>query len=87
MNLAKLSSNGQITVPVEIRRHLDLHPGDKMLFLRKSNGEIVVTNAALSALSVAQDAFAGAASDFGIDDEAAVQSLVDEVRVRRRSSS
>lgn len=87
MNLAKLSTNGQITVPVEIRRHLDLHPGDKMLFLRKSNGEIVVSNAALSALSAAQDAFAGAASDLGVDDEAAVQALVDDVRARRRPSS
>ena len=28
MNLAKISSNGQITVPVEIRRRLGLKAGD-----------------------------------------------------------
>ena len=34
MNLAKLSANGQITVPVEIRRALGLKEGDKVLFIR-----------------------------------------------------
>ncbi len=29
MNLAKVSSNGQITVPIEIRRKLGLKSGDK----------------------------------------------------------
>ena len=38
MNLAKISSNGQITVPVEIRRLLGLKSGDKILFLQKQNG-------------------------------------------------
>ena len=37
MNLAKISSNGQITVPVEIRRLLGLKSGDKILFLQKQN--------------------------------------------------
>ncbi len=32
MNLAKISANGQITVPVEIRRLLGLKSGDKILF-------------------------------------------------------
>ncbi len=41
MNLAKVSANGQVTVPVEVRRHLHLAPGDKLLFIEKSNGEIV----------------------------------------------
>ena len=30
MNLAKVSANGQITLPVEIRRLLDLKAGDKV---------------------------------------------------------
>ena len=45
MNLAKIYSNGQITVPVEICRLLGLKPGDKILLLQKKNGEIVVSNA------------------------------------------
>ena len=31
MNLAKISANGQITVPVEIRRQLGLKSGDKLI--------------------------------------------------------
>ena len=45
MNLAKISSNGQITVPVEIRRALGLKSGDKILFFEKPDGEVVITNA------------------------------------------
>ena len=40
MNLAKISSNGQITVPAEIRRLLGLKSGDKILFLQKQNGSL-----------------------------------------------
>lgn len=43
MNLAKISSNGQITVPVEIRRLLSLKSSDKILLLQKQNGEIVIS--------------------------------------------
>ena len=50
MNLAKISANGQITVPVEIRRQLGLKSGDKILFLQKQNGEIVVSNASAAAI-------------------------------------
>ena len=57
MNLAKISSNGQITVPVEIRRLLGLKSGDKILFLQKQNGEIVVSNASAQAIRKAQAAF------------------------------
>ena len=36
MNIARVSANGQITVPVEIRRLLKLKEGDKVLFLQKA---------------------------------------------------
>ena len=84
MNLAKLSANGQITVPVEVRRHLHLVPGDKVLFVEKPNGEVVVAKASLSTLGQAQAAFAGAATDFRVSDEGEVQVLVDDVRGRPR---
>ena len=45
MNLAKISANGQITVPVEIRRLLGLKSGDKILFYQKQDGEAVLSNA------------------------------------------
>lgn len=80
MNLAKISANGQITVPMEIRRRLMLKEGDKILFIERENGEIVINNASAVAILKAQKAFEGVAKTAGIKDEDAVQSLVDEVR-------
>jgi antitoxin PrlF len=82
MNLAKLSANGQVTVPIEVRRRLHLVPGDKVLFVENANGEVVVAKAGLAALAQVQAAFSEAATDFGVGDDAAVQSLVDDVRGR-----
>jgi AbrB family looped-hinge helix DNA binding protein len=79
MNLAKVSANGQVTVPVEIRRRLQLKEGDKLLFI-ESDGQIVIDNASATAILRAQDAFAGAAGDFGVSSVDDVQNLVDEVR-------
>lgn len=80
MNLAKISANGQITVPVEIRRQLGLKSGDKILFFQKQNGEIVVSNASATAIRKAQTAFAGAANALGVSSEDDIQALVDEAR-------
>lgn len=82
MNLAKLSANGQITVPVEIRRLLGLKSGDKILFFQNKGGEVVVANASAQALSKVQDAFSGLAEKLDVKDEDDVQALVDEVRYR-----
>ncbi len=83
MNLAKISANGQITVPVEIRRLLGLKSGDKILFFQKQNGEVVMSNASTQAIRKAQTAFAGAAEAMGITSEDDIQALVDEVRYGR----
>lgn len=83
MNLAKISSNGQITVPIEIRRLLDLKSGDKILFYQKQDGEIVISNASSKAIRKAQAAFSGAAEAMGISNEDDIQALVDEVRYGR----
>ncbi|MCI9422225.1 MAG: AbrB/MazE/SpoVT family DNA-binding domain-containing protein [Dorea sp.] len=80
MNLAKISANGQITVPIEIRRLLGLKPGDKILFFQKQDGEIVVNNASSKAIRKAQAAFTGAAEAMGVTSEDDIQALVDEVR-------
>ncbi|MFG6357186.1 MAG: AbrB/MazE/SpoVT family DNA-binding domain-containing protein [Acetatifactor sp.] len=80
MNLAKISANGQITVPVEIRRLLDLKSGDKILFFQNPNGEVVINNASSQAIYKAQKAFAGVAEQMGVYNEEDVQALVDEIR-------
>ena len=80
MNLAKISANGQITVPAEIRRKLNLRAGDKLLFFETASGQIVIDNASTTAIVRAQRAFAGAADSGGISDEANIQKLVDDIR-------
>ncbi|MCM1058012.1 MAG: AbrB/MazE/SpoVT family DNA-binding domain-containing protein [Firmicutes bacterium] len=80
MNLAKISANGQITVPIEIRKLLGLKSGDKILFFQKSNGEVVINNASAQAIYKAQNAFSGVAEEMGIYNDDDVQSLVNEVR-------
>ena len=79
MNLAKLSSNGQVTIPIEIRKKLKLKEGDKVLFFERS-GEIIISNASSSAILKAQEAFSSAAKDFGVTDAENVQELVDAIR-------
>lgn len=80
MNLAKISANGQITVPVEIRRLLNLKSGDKVLFIQKPTGEIVINNASTEAIYKAQRAFTGVAEAMGVANEEDVQELVNEIR-------
>lgn len=85
MNLAKISANGQITVPAEIRRLLGLKSGDKVLFFQKPNGEVVINNASAQAIYKAQKAFEGVAEQMGVYNEDDVQVLVDEVRYEKDS--
>ena len=80
MNLAKISANGQITIPVEIRRLLGLKSGDKILFFQKPNGEVVINNASAQAIYKAQKACEGIAEEIGVYTDDDVQALVDEVR-------
>jgi AbrB family looped-hinge helix DNA binding protein len=80
MNLAKLSSAGQITVPVDIRRILRLRTGDKILFIQNESGEIIIDNASVSAIRKAQKVFEGIAEELGNPSEAEIQSWVDEIR-------
>ena len=86
MNLAKLSANGQVTVPVEIRRKLNLKEGDKIIFFERNNGEVVINNASATAIINAHNAFDGASKDFEVNSED-VQYLVDEVRYGGKNKS
>ncbi|MDR2063613.1 MAG: AbrB/MazE/SpoVT family DNA-binding domain-containing protein [Candidatus Nomurabacteria bacterium] len=80
MNLVRLSSNGQITVPAEIRKLLRLRSGDKILLFQNKSGEVVIDNASAGALHKAQNAMSGVAKRLGLHSENDVQKLVDEVR-------
>jgi AbrB family looped-hinge helix DNA binding protein len=83
MDTAKLTSNGQVTIPVDFRRLLNLKPGNKVLFFRRDNGDIVIENASVAAIRKAQVAFAGAATDFGFTND---DDVLDEVMQSRYES-
>jgi AbrB family looped-hinge helix DNA binding protein len=82
MDTAKVTSNGQVTIPVDFRKLLNIKPGNKVLFYQCENGDVVIENASVSALKKAQAAFSGAAEDFGYTDENGV--LADVMRTRRK---
>lgn len=84
MELAKITSKGQITIPIDIRKKLGLKDGDKVLFLEEA-GKIVMLNATMTAIREAQSAFAGEADRVGLKDEQDVAALVAEVRNERWS--
>jgi AbrB family looped-hinge helix DNA binding protein len=82
MELAKLTSKGQ-TVPVAIRKKLNLKEGDKVVFLADDDG-IRIVNASVLALERVQQAFAGEAARLGLKTE---QDVVDMVKGIRRGTN
>ena len=42
MEVAKVTSKGQITIPISIRRRLEINEGDKVLFVYKPEGVLMV---------------------------------------------
>jgi antitoxin PrlF len=79
MELAKITSKGQITIPIGIRRALGLKDGDKVVFFQQG-GKVVMENSSLIALREIQQAFSGEAERLGLKDESDVVALVKEVR-------
>ena len=79
MELAKVTTRGQITIPAAIRRKLGVKDGDKVLFFEE-NGRVMIENSAIVALKKAQNAFVGEAERVGIKTE---QDIVDMVKAIR----
>ena len=64
MEIAKISSKGQITIPVSVRNRLHLNTGDKVLILEE-NGRFYIENAANVAFQHVEEGFRGAAAEAG----------------------
>ena len=79
MELAKVTSKGQVTIPVEIRRKLGIKNGDKVLFIEES-GRVYMMNASMDALREAQRAFAGEAERLGLENDDDVMAMIKELR-------
>lgn len=79
MELSRISSKGQVTIPIDIRKKLSLKEGDKVLFLEEE-GKIFIANASLVALKKIQVAMEGEAEKAGLKTEDDVVDFVKSVR-------
>ena len=45
LEIAKLSEKGQLTLPIDVRKKLNLNSGDKVLFIETEDGKLVIDKA------------------------------------------
>jgi AbrB family looped-hinge helix DNA binding protein len=79
LDVSRVTSKGQVTIPVEMRHKLRLKGGDKVVFIEEG-GRIVIVNAAMVALKEVQEAFSGEAERLGLENEDDVVAMVKEIR-------
>ena len=80
MDLAKVTSKGQVTIPIDIRKKLGLKNGDKVLFVEEA-GRIYMINSSMDAFREAQMEFAGEADRVGLRDDEDVVNMIKELAV------
>lgn len=79
MEVAKISSKGQITIPVSVRNALKLKAGDKIVILEE-NGRFYFENSAMLAFKRVEEAFAKEAEKAGFTTEEEMQDYMKEIR-------
>jgi AbrB family looped-hinge helix DNA binding protein len=79
MEVAKVTSKGQITIPRDIRVKLDLKKGDKILIFEE-NGKYFFQNSNSVALVEFQKAMEGAADEVGFKDPDEVINYIKQLR-------
>ncbi len=83
MELAKVTTKGQITIPKSIRELLDLKEGSKILFIQKGK-DIIIQNSAMLALEKIQNAFDGEAKRLDLETEDDVVEMIKDFRKNRK---
>lgn len=79
MEVTKVSSKGQITIPIDVRNKLKLKAGDKVIIFEE-NGRFYFENSATLAFKHVEDAFAGEAEKAGFKTEEDMQKYMKELR-------
>jgi AbrB family looped-hinge helix DNA binding protein len=79
MELAKVTSKGQITIPVQIRKRLKLKEGDKVFF-SEEKGRVIFQNASQVALSNIQKSMEGESKKVGFETEEDVVNYIKQIR-------
>lgn len=68
MEVSRISSKGQVTVPKNIRKSLNLKDGDRVAFIEE-DGKVVITKASLIAFRELTDVISKDAETRGITEE------------------
>lgn len=76
---AKVMTNGQVTIPKDIREILGVSSGDRITFVVE-NGSVRVVNSTIYAMQMLQAQMDGEAETAGITSDEDVMNLVKEVR-------
>ena len=79
MELAKVTTKGQVTIPIAIRKRLGIKDGDKLLFIEKPDG-VVMLNSTIMAFEKIGKAFEGEAERLGLESEDDVIAMIKEIR-------
>ena len=82
MELAKVTSKGQITIPLTIRKSLQLKTGDKVFF-EESKGKVYIANTSQITLSNIQTQMQGEAEKAGFQTEEDVVAYIKSLRKNR----
>ncbi len=53
MSTSTLTSKGQTTIPKDVRKRLNLHPGDRLEFVIDEDGRVLVLSASIDASELA----------------------------------
>ena len=83
MEQATLTSKGQITLPVNIRRKLNLQAGSKVFFFEDGDNIVIKNSSPEAALEAIQSVLAPLATEQGILTDDDVLALVQEYRNRK----
>ena len=84
MDIATVSSKGQITIPKAVREALGIEFGDKIVIQQEDNGRFYFDNAARVVFSRVQDDFKGVAKKAGFANEEEMQGYMKGVRKKVR---
>ena len=83
MELAKVTTKGQVTIPKSIRELLELKEGSKILFIQKGN-DVIIKNSAMIALENIQNEFDGEAKRLGLETEDDVVEMIKKYRKNKK---
>ena len=79
MELAKVTTKGQVTIPIMIRKRLGIKDGDKLLFIDRPDG-VVMMNPTMMAFEKIGRAFEGEAERLCLETEDDVIAMIKEIR-------